>query len=355
MNTFNNGSSSSVRARRSRLRANVAVLGTTALLLGTVATPTAHSMSSSGDGSLTGPRQQADPESPTDHHKLPDALPYYVIPGGCVSPESVAVYGGKYYTGGVCNGKLYRGDLTKRRAKILVPSGRHPVVMGGVEATANRLVVANGGSGFATVYNRFNGKRVARFFNGLPHESIVNDVAVTPNGDAYITEFERSKLYRIPAAGLAHHQRGRQELPVWLDFRGTPFHVQAGSANGIAATPDGRFLIVAQFSDGDLYRVRIRDQHVSKIRLHGKHLAGPDGIVLSNADVLYAVETEKQRVAEIRLSDHYERGRLVSRTTSPRFKCPSGVDIAGDRLLVSNLGYGCPFELPWTVVSIRTP
>ncbi len=271
-------------------------------------------------------------------------------------PESVAVYGGKFYTGGVCNGKLYRGDLTKRRAKVFVPGGSDPVAVVGVEATANRLVVANGPSGFAKVYNRFTGRRVAVFSNGRPRgESNVNDVAVTPNGDAYFTESQLSKIYRIPAAGIAEHQSGVQELDVWLNLRRTTFPVPDGFVNGIAATPDGRFLIVGAYGTGDLYRIRISDQHVSKIRLHGKHLAGPDGITLSNADVLYAVEHEKQRVAEIRLSDHYAHGRLLSRTTNPRFDCPSGVAIAGDRLLVSNLQYPCPYDPPYTVVSIPIP
>ena len=349
MNTSSDSSLSTSRSRRSRLSAAARLLGLTALLVGAVSMPAAYPMPGAeatdppGNGSPT-PKRDA------------DARPIYVIPGKCVLPESVAVYAGKYYTGGVCSGKVYRGDLTKRRAAVFVPAGPNPVSVGGIEATATRLIVANAGSGFAKVYNRFTGQRVARFSNGQePGESIVNDVAVARNGDAYLTEYALSKIYRIPANGIAQHRPGVQNLPVWLNLRGTAFPIRRNSVNGIAATPDGRFLIVTHFKAGELYRIRISDQHVSKIRLHGKHLAGPDGIVLSDADVLYVVEAGKQRIAEIRLSDHYHRGRVVSRTTSSRFRCPSGVAIAGDRLLVSNLQYGCEFKLPFTVASIPIP
>ena len=325
------------------------VVGAT-LLLGSVSPLAAYP--SPGPDSVGARR----PDVPAHPGQRPDARPFYVIPGACVSPESVAVYGGKYYTGGVCNGRLYVGDLRRKRAHTLVRPGPKKIVVGGIEATADRLVVAKGGSGFAKVYNRFTGEQVARFSNGLPQgRGIVNDVAVTSNGDAYLTEFSLSKIYRIPAAGIAQQEPAVQELPVWLNLRGTSFPVQGGSANGIAATPDGRYLIVAHYAAGELYRIRISDQQVTKIWLHGKHLDGPDGIELSNADVLYVVETGKEAIAEIRLSNHYDKGRVVSRTTSPRLKCPSGVAIAGDRLLVSNLGYGCPFELPWTVASIPIP
>ena len=229
-------------------------------------------------------------------------------------------------------------------------------IFGGIEATATRLVVARAGTGEAQVYNRSTGRLVARFYNGHRDESIVNDVAVTPDGDAYLTEFIRSKLYRIPAKDLRRHRAKVQPLPVFLDFRGTVFSVQEGSANGIVATPDGRHLIVAQSSRGELYRVRLRDKRVTRIDLQGGRLVVPDGMVLNNADVLYVAEPPKGRITEVRLSDHYTRARIVSRTTSPLFRCPTAVDIAGDRLLVSNSQYcSDETELPFLLTSIPIP
>ncbi len=287
----------------------------------------------------------------------PDALPTYVLPGECVFPESIAVRGGKYYVGGTCNAILYVGDLRDRRARVLVKSPDE-FIMGGIEATANRLVVTRAASGFADVYNRFTGELVVRFTNGRPQgQSIINDVAVTPNGDAYLTEFDDSQLYRIPASELQVTQADVQPLPLFLDFDGTAFPTRSGSANGIAATPDGKYLIVAHFDAGRLYRVRLRDKQVTRIDLHGARLAGPDGIELASSDVLYAVEFLAERIAEIRLNDRYKKGTVVSRTTSPHFDCPTSAAIAGDRLLVANsqICNGDNWSPPFTVASIPLP
>ncbi|MBA2530829.1 MAG: SMP-30/gluconolactonase/LRE family protein [Nocardioidaceae bacterium] len=284
----------------------------------------------------------------------PDGVRTYIVPGECAYPESIDVQGGKYYTGSVCNGNLYRGDLDKSRARVFVPGGSRPYEMGGIKATATRLVVARG-KGHASVFNRFTGNRVAEFANGRGYDSTVNDVAIAPNGDAYLTDFTLSKIYRIPARAIAQHRPGVHKLRVFLNLRGTVFPVQDGSANGIATTPDGRFLLVAHFNAGNLYRVRLSNGNVSRVRLHGKLLAAPDGITLKGRDVLYVVEFDRRAIAKIRLSANYGWGRIVSRTTHPSFQCPTSAAIARDRILVVNSQFCGPGEPPWTVSSIPLP
>ena len=283
-----------------------------------------------------------------------DAIRTYVVPGECAYPESIDVRGGKYYTGSVCNGNLYRGDLSKRRATVFVRAGEKPFEMAGIKATATRLVVARG-KGRASVFNRSTGNRVAAFSNGLGYDSTVNDVAIAPNGDAYLTDFALSKIYRIPASAIAKHRADRQKLRVFVNLQGTVFPAEDGSANGIAATPDGRFLLVAHFSAGKLYRVRLSNGNVSRVRLHGKLLAAPDGITLKGRDVLYVVEFDRRAIAKIRLSANYGSGRIVSRTTHRTFQCPTSAAVAGDRLLVVNSQFCGPGEAPWTVSSIPLP
>ena len=73
-------------------------------------------------------------------HAVPDALKTYVVPGQCVQPESVTVRDGYFYTGGICNGNIYRGDLRERRAEVFV-SGGATTLQAGIKATATRLVV----------------------------------------------------------------------------------------------------------------------------------------------------------------------------------------------------------------------
>lgn len=288
-------------------------------------------------------------------YAVPDALRTYVVPGECVQPESVTVRGGYYYTGGICNGTLYRGDLRERRAEVLVPGGA-TTLLAGIKATATRLVatgIRHDRPG-ARVYNRFTGKLLAQY---LPRRQkpIPNDVAIAPNGDAYVTEFNHSQIYRIPAAGVERPQPGVHRLRVFLDFRGTSFPVEEHSANGIVVTSDGKFLIVTHFSAGRLYRVRLGDGQVRRIDLHGQALAGPDGIALTESNVLYVVEANESRIAEVRLSHSYGSGRIVSRTSDSGFHCPTSAAIAGDRLLVANSQFCGPNEPPYTIASIPLP
>jgi len=71
--------------------------------------------------------------------------------------------------------------------------------------------------------------------------------------------------------------------------------------------------------------------------------------------VLYVVEADKSRIAEVRLSHRYGSGRVVSRTTSPGFQTPTSAAIAGDRLLVANSQFFGPNKPPYTIASIPLP
>jgi Cu-Zn family superoxide dismutase len=279
----------------------------------------------------------------------------FILSGECVYPEGIAVYGRRYYVGSTCNGQMYRGNLSRRRAHVWIPAAKTPYEVLGIDATRTRVVAARG-KGHASVYDRLTGRRIAEFSDGLGYDSNVNDVAIAPNGAAYLTDLQLSRIYRIPAAAIAHRQAGVQHLHVFLNLKLRPHFRRArpGSANGIEVTPDGRFLIVAHYHAGKLYRIRISNGHVDRIRLHGKTLSGPDGIVLKG-HLLYVVEFAKSRIAKITLSNHYTSGRIESRTTNTRFQCPTGADLAGDRLLVVNSQYCGPGEPPFTVVSIPAP
>jgi hypothetical protein len=78
-------------------------------------------------------------------------------------------------------------------------------------------------------------------------------------------------------------------------------------------------------------------------------------MVLTEADVLYLVRFTENSVAEIRLSDDYLQGRLVSETRDPRFLSPDGIAIAGDRLLVTNSQFDGPGTPPWTLLGLPIP
>jgi Cu-Zn family superoxide dismutase len=145
---------------------------------------------------------------------------------------------------------------------------------------------------------------------------------------------------------------------VFLDWTGTPFPYTEAyiNANGIVATPDGKYVLVVQYTDGTLFRVRLSDKKVTQVDLGGYRLISGDGMVLSGKSDLYVVRPFGSLVAKLRLNAGYDRARLVSETTNPDFHGPTTAAIAGDRLLVVNSQFsGPPSSPPWTVTSIALP
>lgn len=289
----------------------------------------------------------------------------YELPGRDVFPEGIALLSGTFYVTSTTDGTVFRGDVDRERAEVFLPGGRDGRTTAvGIKATADRLIIAGGGTGQVWVYDRTSGELVARFSNGLggtPGRTFVNDVDVAPNGDVYVTDSVRPVLYRIPAAAIARCKPGTvQRLPVFRDFRGTALEYREGfNANGIVATPDARYVLVVQSNTGSLFRVRLSDRTVTRVALDEPLPAG-DGLDLADDRTLYAVRNAAERVVEVKLSPAYRRGRTVSSTTDGSFRFPTTVAIAGDRLLLVNSQFdqrgegGDPVE-PFTVSAIPLP
>jgi sugar lactone lactonase YvrE len=280
----------------------------------------------------------------------------YILPGDEVFPEGIAVHGDTYYVTS-SGGDIYRGDLDEAEAEVFISLGFF-VPTGGIKATGRRLVVARGQAGIVGVFDRITGALVRRFANGLsPEETQINDVTIAPNGDAYLTDSIRPVLYRIPAAALRQPSAAVEDVPVFLEWEGTPFPNVPGAvnANGIVATPDGKYLLVVNFETGGLFRVRLSDKQVTQVDLGGYTLTGGDGMVLTKKNVLYVVRFFDSLVAKFRLTDGYRRGQLLSETTDPSFQGPTTAAIAGERLLVVNSQFSGPGTPPFTVSSIRLP
>jgi sugar lactone lactonase YvrE len=210
-----------------------------------------------------------------------------------------------------------------------------------------------------SLHDRSTGAVVARWTNNIwPDPTIVSDIAIAPNGDAYVTDAWRPVLYRIPAAELRSPRAGVHDLPVFLEWSDPPYSDYVPEfleADGIAVTPDGAHLLVVHYSDGFLFRVRLSDKQVRRIDLGGYRLISGDGMVLTGARTLYVVRPFGSLVAKLRLNAGYTRGRLLSETTDSSFQHPTSAAIAGDRLLVVNSQFEGPFIPPWTVSSIALP
>lgn len=173
---------------------------------------------------------------------------------------------------------------------------------------------------------------------GAGSPSFINDETVTPDGSTYVTDSIRPFLYRV---GPKRATDGVAPLEAFLDFTGTPLQYTAGfNVNGIAASADGRHLVLAKSNTADLWRVDVATKEVTKIDLGGASVAG-DGLVLDGT-TLYAVERQGEvgQIVTIELAPDLASGTVLSRTADPSFDDPTTAALVRGRLLVVNSQFG---------------
>jgi Cu-Zn family superoxide dismutase len=273
----------------------------------------------------------------------------YTLPGNTVFPEGVAFEQrtGSFFATSTTDGTVFRGDIKKPAAAVFLPAGgdgRTTAV--GLESDPRGLLwVAGGNSGLIFNYSTRTGALGGKFDTGSG--GFLNDVAVTRNGDAFVTDSTRPTLWRVA--------RGAKTAEAWLDFTGTPIQYTAGfNLNGIVASEDGRYLIVSQTNKASLFRIDTRTKQV--VQIAGASVAG-DGLQLRGR-TLWAIAGGA--IVKVALSGDLTRGRVVSTTTDPSFDSPTTNAIARGRMLVVNSQFaartaGTPPKLPFTISSVRIP
>ncbi|KRD45267.1 hypothetical protein ASE38_14930 [Cellulomonas sp. Root930] len=295
-------------------------------------------------------------------HDRPDS--YLLDPAGPAAddiyPEGIAARGDTFYVGSTTDGTVYRGTLHSPTATPFLlggVDGRTSAV--GMKVDGRTLFVAGGATGRVFAYDVRTRELTGTWQveqTGAP--TFLNDIAIGPRGDVYVTDSLRPVLYRIDAAD--RRAPGVTLLPTFLDFTGTALQYTTGfNVNGIVVSPDGRHAVVAQSNTATLFRIGLRDRSVTAVDLGGATVAG-DGLVLSGR-TLYAVERQGPvgYVVTIALDRQLLSGTVVTRTTDPGFDDPTTAALVGRSLLVVNSQFGerAAGEQPdpFTVSRIRAP
>ena len=267
------------------------------------------------------------------------------INGGNAYPESVAADRNHIYAGSIADGTVYRGRPGTKTLEPFLPGGQDDrTQVTGVKIDDSRLLLAGAFTGRFFIYTD-TGKLVASYAvpdTGEP--TLVNDEAVGPDGDVYITDSFRAVVYRIPAAEVNAPATGaRRTLQVAYHL---PDYVAGTSnGNGIVATPDGN-LIIGYWASGALYRLTLATGEVRKI--DAPALTSADGMV-RDGNTLYIARSVTNEVATVRLSGDDTRGTVLSERAYPGIDTPTGIAISGNRLLVTNSQmdnylYGAPLQ-----------
>ena len=282
----------------------------------------------------------------------------YILPGDAVFPEGIAYAPAtnSFYVGSTGDGTIFRGSVATGEVQVFSPGGSdgRTIAIGMKVDAQGRLFVAGGNSGDIYIYNTVNRALISRLATGSS-PTFINDVTVTPSGEAYFTDSQSPVLYKVAANSL-----GIFAVERFINFVGTPIVYGQGTAlNGIAASADGRYLIVVQTNTGQLFRIEVATKAIVEIDLGGETLTNGDGVVL-DGQLLYAVRNRLGVIAVVRLAPDFASGVVVNSLADPSFAFPTTAAKVGDRLLVVNSqfdrrGPGLSPVLPFTVSSVAIP
>ena len=131
---------------------------------------------------------------------------------------------------------------------------------------------------------------------------------------------------------------------------------QGFNLNGIAVTPDNKYLIVVQSNTGKLFRIAIDTKEVAEIALAGgDRMTNGDGLLL-DGHTLHVVRNSLNLIVQLRLAADYTSGQQIGSFTDPSFQFTTTIAKAGDRLLVVNSQFNRRNtnnpELPFSVSSV---
>jgi hypothetical protein len=259
-----------------------------------------------------------------------------VLPGA-TSAEGIANGGGTtFYAGDLFAGDIFRGDVQRGTAQLFIdaPAGRMALGMK-VDISHDLLFVAGGFTGQGYVYNSVTGATVATYQFGAANTSLINDVALTKDG-AWFTDSFQPRLYFVPI-----DETGVPGSFLTLQLTGPAAEISGDfNLNGIQATANGKTLIVAHSTNGELYTVD--PVTGASATIAGVSVPNVDGIVLLGTR-LWAVQNFINQVARVRLSPDLTSGVIEEVITTDLFQVPATAARFGSRLAVANAKFDTGF------------
>jgi sugar lactone lactonase YvrE len=276
--------------------------------------------------------------------RYPETIP---LPNGW-QPEGIATGKGQsFYAGSRATGAIYKGNLKTGRGDVLVqPWGG--ASLGMKVDDENRLFVAGGGTGTASVYKASSGKLLKRY-KVATAPTFVNDVIVTDRA-AYFTDSQKRQLY-VLELGRGDRLPSRART---LELKGDLLEAPTGGfeLNGIEAS--GRKLIAVHSTLGRLYEIDPRNGDTDLIELRGGNVANGDGLLLDGR-TLYVVQNQLNRIAVVKLDRDRDEGRITGHLTDSDFDVPTTIAEKGGFLWAVNARFSTPPtpDTEYDVVRVR--
>ena len=247
--------------------------------------------------------------------------------------EGIAVGpGSTVFSGSLATGAIWKGDLRSGVGRILV-TGKEGRVAVGLKHSHGLLYVAGGPTGLASVYDAQSGALVDKCEFGTPGATFVNDVIVTRDA-AWFTDSFQKVLYRLPIG----HRGPNCDDAETLSLSGEWVQAPGFNANGIAATANGRALIVMNSGQAAAYLVDPATGAARRIA-SDVPLTNGDGILLRGRELI-VVQNRLNQLAVLRLSPDLSTATLRTTMTDSDFDVPTTVAEFGSSLYVVNAKFG---------------
>ena len=255
----------------------------------------------------------------------------FEIPGDRVYPEGIAAdpHTGDFYVGTYEGGAIFKAAPGQRVAEEFLPGfidGRSQAL--GLEVDqARRLWVIDRPTGLA-VYDISSRRLLARFVVPGDAARLVNDMVITRDGTAYLTDSRRSVVYRVTPEQLAEaeEQGGETTLTPAFDLSEVvePHEPDEITLNGIVAEPSGRYLLTVDMTGADLYRIALPSGEIEKVALNGGDLTTGDGLEMRNG-ILWAAHpiTDAYAISRWRIGEDGRTAEMTGRITDEALQTPT--------------------------------
>jgi sugar lactone lactonase YvrE len=249
-------------------------------------------------------------------------------------PEGIAAGKGKsVYVGSIPTGRVLEIDTKTGTSREAVPvRDDHAAIGLKYDKHEDRLFVSGGPTGKAFVYDASSGTELAAFqLTATGQPTFINDVVLTRDS-AYFTDSRQPVIYAV-----------KRDLSAVTPIALTGFPMTEGNnLNGIEAARKGRILLAVQSSEGVLWRIDPATGSHSAVDLRGAELTNGDGLLLIGERTLLAVQNRLNRIAVVKLDEHFRSGRVVRTITDPAFDVPTTVTRQRGSLYLPNARFTTP-------------
>jgi len=289
----------------------------------------------------------AQPAAADGRNLFPDTI---ALPNG-FRPEGIAIgRGTTIFAGSIGTGAVFAANLVTGEGSILVPAQTGRAAIGlSYDPRSDLIYVAGGPTGQGYAYSARTGATVAVFqFTTGP--AFINDQIITDDA-VFFTNSLQPALYKVP---LSRRAQPRADAVTTITLGGDFVQLAGNNANGIVATPGGKFLIVVNSASGSLFRVDPDTGDAKLIDLGGATATNGDGLLLRGDD-LFVVQNRLNQVAVFDLDRRFESAELKQVFTNDRLDVPTTIDDFFGLIYVVNARFATPptADTTYTIEKVR--